>query len=104
MAHGVARGDAFCPSTADVRASGSYQTRTPDRAFDCDDTTVWNAGGPGGTLTATFTQVETISGVQITAQASPETDETYIVRASLDGKTWSTLARKTFRIPTGGPV
>ncbi len=93
-----------CAGTDTVTASGSYADHTPNKAFDCDDSSSWNAGGYAGEITAKYTTTQTFNAVQLTVNADPATDEAYTISASNDGSTWTTLATATRSVGSGDSV
>ena len=72
-------GGIVIPSGTVATATASYTTYTPDRAIDGDMSTVWNSGGPPGSITLTFPYPVTLDGVIVAADANPRTTETYKV-------------------------
>ena len=93
-----------CGGTASVTASGSYADSTPDKAFDCDDGSAWNAGDYSGQITAKYAGPQTFNAVVLSVNAQPATDESYTIAASNDGANWTTLASATRHVGGDGVV
>jgi hypothetical protein len=82
-----------CADVVAVKASGEYQPAK--YAFDCKFTTEWQSGDFTGWVSAQFAGPTTITGVVLTAEATPATDEIFTVSGSNDGVSWTQLATST---------
>jgi hypothetical protein len=84
-----------------VYATSSYADQTPERAFDGDLQTAWNAGGVSGTITSRFTAPVTFDSVTLSTDALPTASVTYTVYGSSDGAVFTQLAQSTQTVVQG---
>ncbi len=73
------------PTGTVASASGMTAGQTPSLAIDGNIQTFWNGGGMLESLTLTFPTAQTISGVAISASASPTSSETYTITGTEAG-------------------
>ncbi|NEW09500.1 hypothetical protein GK047_26545 [Paenibacillus sp. SYP-B3998] len=72
----------------------SYSGSPATNAIDGDLTTYWNSGSSSGTIQLNFTSPTPISGVQIAANAFPETSEVYTIYGLSNDK-WTRISPPT---------
>jgi len=83
--------DGIMPPKDTIITGGSYHSTPAINAIDCNLTSYWNSGNTTGSLDLIFPSSISISAVQIAANASPATNEDYIIYGLLNGS-WNQIS------------
>jgi hypothetical protein len=89
------------PEGTVVSASATYSTYVPDKVIDGELGRGWNSGSNSGWLRFDFPKAIAITGLHVAANASPTTDETFVITDSVLGTTIGTATRRVLAGATG---